>query len=170
MPTKGDKGGRPQVLLGRPFLKTTEFKLIYYDEIFNFSVGNVIKVFHLMPPPKPPKKRIQRLKVDNAEVRKESPRRKAKMQKNPSGKISDKKGIRNASPQSNGKRKKVLSNPEKKKKKKKKEPDEAITKKKRTLKCLSFDGLLGKLKVLKDVLCRNKSMDTHLVKNNSKWK
>ncbi|MED6152323.1 hypothetical protein PIB30_090834 [Stylosanthes scabra] len=37
MPTKGDKGGKPQVLLGRPFLKTTGFKLIYYDEIFTFE-------------------------------------------------------------------------------------------------------------------------------------
>ncbi|MED6175390.1 hypothetical protein PIB30_077913, partial [Stylosanthes scabra] len=27
MPTKGDKGGRPQVLLGRSFLKTAGFKL-----------------------------------------------------------------------------------------------------------------------------------------------
>ncbi|MED6209381.1 hypothetical protein PIB30_054085 [Stylosanthes scabra] len=111
--------GRPQVLLGRPFLKTAEFKLIYYDEIFTFSVGNVIEVFHLTLPPKPLKKRIQRLKVDNAE-------------------------------------KKVRSNPKKNKKKKKKEPDEAGTKQKKMLKSLSFDGLLGKLKVLKDVVCHNK--------------
>ncbi|MED6152236.1 hypothetical protein PIB30_089940, partial [Stylosanthes scabra] len=114
-------------------------------------------------------KRIQQLKVDNTEVRKESPERKAKMRKNPSGKISDEKGTRNAPPQSKGKKKKVSLNPEKKKKKKKK-PYEDRTQKKRTLKCLSFDELLGKLKVLKDVLRRNKSMDAHLVTNNSKWK
>ncbi|MED6190813.1 hypothetical protein PIB30_109659, partial [Stylosanthes scabra] len=83
-----------------------EFKLIYYEEIFTFPIGNVIEVFHLTPPPKPPRKRIQQLKVGNAEVRKESPGRKAKMRRNPSGKISDEKGSRNPPPQSNGKKKK----------------------------------------------------------------
>ncbi|MED6112377.1 hypothetical protein PIB30_061169 [Stylosanthes scabra] len=165
-----DKGGRPQVLLGRPFLKTAEFKLIYYDEILTFSVENVIEIFHLTPLPKPPKKGIQQLKMDNAEARKESPERKAKMRKNSSGKVSGETGTRNVPPQSKGKKKRVSLNLEKKKKKKKKEPDEDRTQRKRTLKCLSFTGLLGKLKVLKDVLCRNKSIDAHLVKNNSKWK
>ncbi|MED6159714.1 hypothetical protein PIB30_044803 [Stylosanthes scabra] len=80
---------------------------------------------------------------------------KLKYEKNPRGGISNEKGTRDAPTPSKGK---------------KKEPDEGSTQKKRTLKCLSFDGLLGKLKVLKDVLCRNKSMDAHLVKNNSKWK
>ncbi|MED6152154.1 hypothetical protein PIB30_089186 [Stylosanthes scabra] len=143
-----------------------EFKLIYYDEIFTFSIGNVIEIFHLMPLPKPPKKRIQQLKMGNAEIQKESPGRKAKMRKTPRGIISNKKGTRNAPTQSKGKKKKVSLNT----KEKKKEPNEGSTQKKRTLKCLSFDGLLGKLKVLKDVLCRNKNMDAHLVKNNSKWK
>ncbi|MED6190348.1 hypothetical protein PIB30_104995 [Stylosanthes scabra] len=92
MPTKGNKGGRPQVLLGRPFLKTTEFKLIYYDEIFTFSVGNIIEIFHLKPLPKPPKKRIQQLQLGNAKVRKESPGRKAKIQKNQEGGSAMKKG------------------------------------------------------------------------------
>ncbi|MED6210215.1 hypothetical protein PIB30_062084 [Stylosanthes scabra] len=36
--TKREKGGTPQVLLGRPFLKTVGFKLIYYDEIFTFEM------------------------------------------------------------------------------------------------------------------------------------
>ncbi|MED6141442.1 hypothetical protein PIB30_103437, partial [Stylosanthes scabra] len=31
-----------------------------------------------------------------------------------------------------------------------------------TIKCLNFEGLLGKLKALKNVLCRNKKMDAHL--------
>ncbi|MED6199993.1 hypothetical protein PIB30_081040 [Stylosanthes scabra] len=85
------------------------------------------------------------------------------MRKTPRGRTSNEKGTRNAPTQSKGKKKEVSLNTEKKKKKKKKEPDEGSTQKKRTLKCLSFDRLLGKLKVLKDVLCRNKSMDTHLM-------
>ncbi|MED6162989.1 hypothetical protein PIB30_075695 [Stylosanthes scabra] len=51
MPTKGDKGGRPQVLLGRPFLKMAEFKLIYYNVILTFSIGNTIEIFHFTLPP-----------------------------------------------------------------------------------------------------------------------
>ncbi|MED6226255.1 hypothetical protein PIB30_101809, partial [Stylosanthes scabra] len=69
-------------------------------------------------------------------------------------------GTRNIPPQSKGKKKKVSVGPEKKKKTK--EPDGDGTEKKRALKCLSFAGLLGKLKVLKDFLCHNKSMDAHL--------
>ncbi|MED6128981.1 hypothetical protein PIB30_103289, partial [Stylosanthes scabra] len=49
------------VLLGRPFLKTAKFKLIYYDEIFTFSIGNAIEIFHLTPPPKPRKRSLHQL-------------------------------------------------------------------------------------------------------------
>ncbi|MED6127917.1 hypothetical protein PIB30_092612 [Stylosanthes scabra] len=85
------------------------------------------------------------------------------MRKTPRGRISHEKGMRNAPTQSKGKKKKISLNTEENKKKKRKEPDEGNTQKKRTLKCLSFDGLLGKLKVLKNVLHRNKNMDTHLM-------
>ncbi|MED6184243.1 hypothetical protein PIB30_045561 [Stylosanthes scabra] len=105
--------------------------------------------------------------MGNAEVRKESPGRKANILNKPRGRISNEKGTRDAPTQSKGKKKKVSLNTGKKKEEKK-EPDEGSTQKKRTLKCLSFDGLLGKLKVLKDVLPRNKNVDAHLVKNNSK--
>ncbi|MED6222947.1 hypothetical protein PIB30_069322 [Stylosanthes scabra] len=161
----------PQVLLGRPFLKIAEFKLICYDEIFTFSMGNAIEIFHLTPPPKPRKKSLHQLQESKG---KESPVRKAKMPKTPRGRISNEKGTRNAPTQSKGKKKKISLNTKKKKKKKKKkknkkkEPDEGNTQNKRTLKCLSFDGLLEKLKVLKNFLHRNESMDAHLVKNNSK--
>ncbi|MED6198886.1 hypothetical protein PIB30_070801, partial [Stylosanthes scabra] len=92
------------------------------------------------------------------------------MWKTPRGRISDEKGMRNAPTQSKGEKKKRSLNTEKKKKKKKKEPDKGSTQKKRALKCLSFDGLLGKLTALKNVLRQNENIDTHLVKNNSKWK
>ncbi|MED6151074.1 hypothetical protein PIB30_078782 [Stylosanthes scabra] len=67
-PKKGERGGRPQVLLGRPFLKTAEFKLIYYDEIFIFSVGNANEIFRIIPPPKPHKKGIHQLQIDKGKV------------------------------------------------------------------------------------------------------
>ncbi|MED6116726.1 hypothetical protein PIB30_102862, partial [Stylosanthes scabra] len=85
-------------------------------------------------------------------------RTKGRIRDNPKEKISNENGSMNAPPQSNGKKKEVPLNPEKKKKKK------------RVLKCLSFNRLMGKLKVLKEALRRNKSLDAHLVKNNSKWK
>ncbi|MED6214024.1 hypothetical protein PIB30_098968 [Stylosanthes scabra] len=68
-----DKGGKPQVLLGRPFLKTAGLKLIYYDEIFTFEVGNVIEIFHLPPPPKPRKKGLHQLQQDRGKKIKNKP-------------------------------------------------------------------------------------------------
>ncbi|MED6138850.1 hypothetical protein PIB30_078313 [Stylosanthes scabra] len=117
--TKGEKGGTPQVLLGRPFLKTAGFKLIYYDEIFTFEVGNVIEIFHLTPPPKPREKSLHQLQESK---RKGSPKRKAKMRKTPRGRSNDEKGARDALTQSKGERKKISLNNEKRKKEKKKDP------------------------------------------------
>ncbi|MED6165514.1 hypothetical protein PIB30_100238 [Stylosanthes scabra] len=85
------------------------------------------------------------------------------MQKTPRGGSSDEKGMRNAPTQSKGVKKKISLNTEKKKKKKKEELDEGSTQKKGALKCLSFDGLLGKLTVLKNVLHHNENIDTHLI-------
>ncbi|MED6225939.1 hypothetical protein PIB30_098400 [Stylosanthes scabra] len=130
-------------------------------------MGNGIEIFHLTPPPKPRMKSLHQLQESKG---KESPRRKAKMRKSPRERISNKKEMRNAPTQPKREKKKISLNTEKKKKKKKKEPDEDRTQESRTLKCLNFYGLLGKLKVLKNVLCCNKKMDAHLVKNNSKWK
>ncbi|MED6225184.1 hypothetical protein PIB30_091257 [Stylosanthes scabra] len=73
---KGEKGGTPQVLLERPFLKTAEFKLIYYDEIFTFSVGNAIEIFHLTQPPKPRKKGLHQLQENKG---KKAPREEEKV-------------------------------------------------------------------------------------------
>ncbi|MED6124606.1 hypothetical protein PIB30_060468 [Stylosanthes scabra] len=56
MPTKGDKGGKPQ-----------------YDEIFIFEVGNVIEIFHLPPPPKPRKKGLHQLQQDKGKKIKDKP-------------------------------------------------------------------------------------------------
>ncbi|MED6205612.1 hypothetical protein PIB30_019362, partial [Stylosanthes scabra] len=50
-PPPGEKG-HPQVLLGRPFLKTSGFKLTYTDDIFTFSSGKITETFQISPPPK----------------------------------------------------------------------------------------------------------------------
>ncbi|MED6136457.1 hypothetical protein PIB30_056269 [Stylosanthes scabra] len=78
MPTKGNKGGKPHVLLGRSFLKTARFKLIYYDEIFTFKVGNAIEIFHLPPPLKPQKKGLHQLQHDKGKMIKDKPWKEAK--------------------------------------------------------------------------------------------
>ncbi|MED6153192.1 hypothetical protein PIB30_099316 [Stylosanthes scabra] len=50
-PPPGERG-HPQVLLGRPFLKTSGFKLTYADDIFTFSSGRTTETFQISPPPK----------------------------------------------------------------------------------------------------------------------
>ncbi|MED6148831.1 hypothetical protein PIB30_056708 [Stylosanthes scabra] len=50
-PPPGERG-HPQVLLGRPFLKTSGFKLTYADDIFTFSSGRIIETFQISPHPK----------------------------------------------------------------------------------------------------------------------
>ncbi|MED6140267.1 hypothetical protein PIB30_091520 [Stylosanthes scabra] len=49
--TKHSKGGKPQVLLRRPTLKTTGFKLNYITETFSFKVGYVEEIYHPKRPP-----------------------------------------------------------------------------------------------------------------------
>ncbi|MED6189275.1 hypothetical protein PIB30_094270 [Stylosanthes scabra] len=61
-------------------------------------------------------------------------------------------------------------NERRKKEKKKKKQEEGKSEKKVVLQCSSFDKLLGKLKIFKKILHHHKSMDAHLVKDNSKWK
>ncbi|MED6149279.1 hypothetical protein PIB30_060887 [Stylosanthes scabra] len=103
-------------------------------------------------------------------------------------KAHDVEGSSDNSSKSEGKKKKISSNLEKKKKKRKKEPDEGKdnkdqkkkpnkaeekkkkkdpgedeVKQKRTIRCSSFNRLLGKLKVLKRILHREKGEDVHLM-------
>ncbi|MED6139764.1 hypothetical protein PIB30_086993 [Stylosanthes scabra] len=178
MPNKGNKGGKPQVLLGRPFLKTTGFKLIYYDEIFTFEVGNAIEIFHLPPPPKPWNKGLHQLQHDKWKKIEDKPWKKAKdptrKEKKPmikpnhfkekckKGKKEDNKG----------------SDPKKKKKKmnrsgteeKEEEKLAEVESEKTTIKCSSFSGLMGKLKALKIILHQDKGADAHLMAPKGKAK
>ncbi|MED6146687.1 hypothetical protein PIB30_036842 [Stylosanthes scabra] len=178
MPNKENKGGKPQVLLRRPFLKTVGFKLIYYDEVITFEVGNAIEIFHLPPPPKPRKKGLHQQQQDRGKKIRDKPWKKAKgrtrKEKKPmikpnhiketrkKGKMEDNKG----SDQKKKKKKRGRSGIEEKEEEKLAEAES----KKTTVKCSSFSELMGKVKVLKRILHRAKGADAHLVKNNSKWK
>ncbi|MED6150404.1 hypothetical protein PIB30_071945 [Stylosanthes scabra] len=178
-PQKGIREEDPQVLLGRPFLKTARFKLRYDDDVFTFSVGKTIEVFHITRPPAPRKKGTDQLQVGSKEIEsdkllKSSERKESEDQKANGFKG---KGLMIAPPQLKKKKKKVPLNLERKKEKKKKKKnkkkmkqEEDETEKKMVLQCSSFDKLLGKLKIFKKILHHHKSMDAHLVKDNSKWK
>ncbi|MED6160167.1 hypothetical protein PIB30_048779 [Stylosanthes scabra] len=112
MPSKWDKGGRPQVLLGRPFLKTARFKLQYDDDVFSFSVGKTTEVFHAPAPRKKDgSKEIEPEKLLKSAKRKESKDQKANGFRG--------KGLRIAPSQLKKKKKKVPLNLERKKEKKK---------------------------------------------------
>ncbi|MED6199831.1 hypothetical protein PIB30_079593 [Stylosanthes scabra] len=171
-PTEGDKGGRPQVLLGRPFLKTARFKLQYDDDTFSLSVGKTAEIFHVTRPPAPRKKGAHQLRVGTKKIGPEKLLRseKEKEVENPRNDACMEKRLRIAPPQLKKKRKKIPLNLEKKKEKKKKKQDKGKSEKKVVLQCSNFDKLLGKLKIFKKILHHHKSMDAHLVKDNSKWK
>ncbi|MED6151266.1 hypothetical protein PIB30_080896 [Stylosanthes scabra] len=155
-PTEGDNGGRPQVLLGRPFLKSARLKLQYDDDIFSLLVGKITEVFHVTRPPAPWKKGAHQLRVGSKKIEPE--------------KLLRRKGLRIAPPQLKKKRKKVPLSLEKKKEKEKKKQEEGKSEKKMVLQCSSFDKLLGKLRIFRKILYHHKNMDTHLVKDNSRWK
>ncbi|MED6128256.1 hypothetical protein PIB30_095914 [Stylosanthes scabra] len=171
-PTEGDKGGRPQVLLGRLFLKTAIFKLQYDDDTFSLSVGKITEVFHVTCPLAPRKKVTYQLRVGSKKIEPEkllrSEGRKESENLKNDGFIG--KGLRIAPPQLKKKRKKVPLNLEKNKEKKKKKQEEGKSEKEMVLQCSSFDKLLGKLRIFKKILHHHKNMDAHLVKDNSKWK
>ncbi|MED6213648.1 hypothetical protein PIB30_095323 [Stylosanthes scabra] len=88
---KKDNGGTPQVLLGRPFLKSGGFKLNYHDEIFTFEVGNTIEIFHFDDSSEPEKKGLHQLKNDNKKKKK---KRMAKKRRKRQEEEADKKNWR----------------------------------------------------------------------------
>ncbi|MDV3200602.1 MAG: hypothetical protein Q8875_03140, partial [Pigeon pea little leaf phytoplasma] len=106
--TKGDKGGTPQVLLGRPFLKTSSFQLDYVDETFSFKVGNVTEIFHPARPVAPRKKSAQQMQLCNDEVRGENAPIEAEGKKSESSmdEIEEEKGLRNTPPKVKKKKRK----------------------------------------------------------------
>ncbi|MED6214389.1 hypothetical protein PIB30_102518 [Stylosanthes scabra] len=130
--TEGDKGGRPQVLLGRLFLKTARFKLQYDDDTFFLSVGKITEVFHVTRPPAPRKKGAHQLRVSSKKIEPEKLSRSEgrKESENPKNDGFLEKGLRIAPPQLKKKRKKVPLNLERKKEKKKKKQEQGKSEKK----------------------------------------
>ncbi|MED6185138.1 hypothetical protein PIB30_054127 [Stylosanthes scabra] len=192
-PGKKDNGGTPQVLLGRPFLKSGGFKLNYHDEIFTFEVGNTIEIFHFDNCSEPEKKGLRQLKT-NKKKKKEKKiakkRRKRKEEeadkknrelKSPTAKskkdkkkkalstLEKRKGIRKTEG-SNPKKKKIEGGKIRRNRKKKKREKAKEEKDEARIKCSSLSELFRKLKELKRCLRQKKGADAHLVKNNSKWK
>ncbi|MED6115224.1 hypothetical protein PIB30_088299 [Stylosanthes scabra] len=131
-PTEADKGGRPQVLLGRPFLKAARFKLQYDDDTFSLSVRKITEVFHVTRPPAPRKKGSHQLRVGSKKIEPEKLLRSEGKKESESPKNDGfiGKGLRIAPPQLKKKRKKVPLNLEKKKEKKKKKQEEGKSEKK----------------------------------------
>ncbi|MED6109282.1 hypothetical protein PIB30_031942 [Stylosanthes scabra] len=161
------KGGTPQVLLGRPTLKTAGFKLDYITDTFSFKVENVEEVYHPKKPPALNKKfanQVQLSKEDQIEEKK-SEEAKERLKKG--------KGLRNSPPHVKKKK-----DPTKKKVKiqkqgedsSKEEKEEEKEKRKLELKCKSVEDLIGKLYTFKKVPHYNDAMNHHLVKDQSKWK
>ncbi|MED6179172.1 hypothetical protein PIB30_114679, partial [Stylosanthes scabra] len=107
-PTKGDKGGRPQVLLGRHFLKTARFKLQYDDDTFSLSIGKITEIFHETHPPAPRKKGAHQFRVGTNKIEPEKLLRSEKIKE--AGNLKNdafmEKGLRIAPPQLKKKRKK----------------------------------------------------------------
>ncbi|MED6151632.1 hypothetical protein PIB30_084344 [Stylosanthes scabra] len=152
---------------------TARFNLQYDDDTFSLSVGKTTEIFHVTRPPAPRKKGAHKLRVGTKKIGPEKLLRseKEKEAENPKNDACMEKGLRIVPPQLKKKRKKTPFNLEKKKeKKKKKKQEEGKSEKKVVLQCSSFDKLLGKLKIFKKILHHHKSMDAHLVKDNSKWK
>ncbi|MED6174521.1 hypothetical protein PIB30_069863 [Stylosanthes scabra] len=136
------------------------------------DLGKITEVFHVTRPPAPRKKGAHQLRVGSKKIEPEKLLRsgEGKESKNLKNDGFIEKGLRIAPPQLKKKRKKVLLNLERKKEKKKKKQEEGKSEKKMVLQCSRFDKLLGKLKIFKKILHHHKSMDAHLVKDNSKWK
>ncbi|MED6113699.1 hypothetical protein PIB30_073202 [Stylosanthes scabra] len=136
---------RPQVLLGRPFLKTARFKLPSDDDTFSLSVGKITEIFYMTRPPAPQKKGAHQLRVSSSKIEPEKLLRseKRKESENSKNDCFIEKGLRIATPQLKKKRKQVPLNLERKKEKKKKKQEEGNSEKKMVLQCSSFDKLLG---------------------------
>ncbi|MED6112647.1 hypothetical protein PIB30_063494 [Stylosanthes scabra] len=103
--TKGDKGGTPQVWLGRPFLKTENFQLDYIDE--TLKVGSIKEIFHSAHPTASRKKKAQQMQMYNDKDRGDQALVQAedKRGEDSKGKIGKGKGLKNTPPSSEEKRK-----------------------------------------------------------------
>ncbi|MED6137605.1 hypothetical protein PIB30_066528 [Stylosanthes scabra] len=152
---RNNNGSNPQVLLGRPLLKITGFKLNFYDETFSLEVGNVIEIFQ---PTRPP---ISQEESEGESVAATEPKETAK--RAVTSKL--KKDKKNPTPTRKSKQKKKDAKAVNKKK-----PEKEREERKAKLNCTDFKDLLGKLKKIRSAMIKDGSIRVHLVEDNSKWK
>ncbi|MED6151490.1 hypothetical protein PIB30_083009 [Stylosanthes scabra] len=152
---RNNNRSNPQVLLGRPFLKTTGFKLNFYDETFSLEVGNVIEMFQPSQPP------ISQEESEEESVVAIEPKETANRVVTP----KLKKDQKTPTPVQRSKQKK-----EDTKSVKKKKPERRKEDRKAELNCITFKDLIGKLKRLNSVIVKDGSIGVDLVEDNSKWK
>ncbi|MED6170287.1 hypothetical protein PIB30_029406 [Stylosanthes scabra] len=155
-PTPKEKKGKPQVLLGRLFLKTGGFEQDYHDNTFKFSVGKTTETFQIVKMGKD-----LSLQKDDGRMR---------------GKGSAHIEMIEAMTRGWTKilKEDIIQKDEEKElkesfcadqKNQKKEPDK--TYEKPPAEYLSATGMLDKIE---QILYHDIGADTHLVRNNSKWK
>ncbi|MED6197472.1 hypothetical protein PIB30_056779 [Stylosanthes scabra] len=151
--------------------------LIRFDETFSFQVGNIKEVFHPARLTASRKKKAQQMQMCNDKDRGDQAlvQAKDKRGEDSKGNIEKGKGLRNSPPQVRKKKRKEsekfdkkVRNHEEGSSKGKFEEDKA--RKKIELKYASVDDLISKLKAFKGALHNNKSLNTHLVQDHSKWK
>ncbi|MED6188609.1 hypothetical protein PIB30_087511 [Stylosanthes scabra] len=154
------------------------------EEIFTNADASVISVVGITEDVKPEKKGLHQLRQDKKSKKK---KREARKRKKHEKEKADKKSWLIKTKTTKGrkeKKKKALSILEKRKgikgadmshfkknsrRRKKKDKAEAENEKAH-IRCSSLSKLFGKLRGLKRLLHQKKGADTHLVKNNSKWK
>ncbi|MED6185056.1 hypothetical protein PIB30_053304 [Stylosanthes scabra] len=144
------KRGHPQVLLGRPFLKTSGFKFTYADDIFTFSSGRTTETFQIsLPPKKKDRQDDGRMRgKEEAHIEMIEALIRELLQK-----LREEEGLEK---EEREKETKGRCQVEQKKEKEKSQVD-----------CLSIKEMFNEME---QILYHNKGADTHLIRNNSKWK
>ncbi|MED6172761.1 hypothetical protein PIB30_052987 [Stylosanthes scabra] len=158
-----EDGGTPQVLLGRPTLKTAGFKLDYI-----FKVGKVEEIYHPERSPASNKKFAHQVQLGSED------KVEGKKSKEAKERLERGKGLRHSPPHIKKKKKDPMKKKVKirnqEKESSKEEGKEEKGKRRIELKCNSVEDLIGKLLTFKKVLHNNDAMSNHLVKDQSKWK
>ncbi|MED6155741.1 hypothetical protein PIB30_007606 [Stylosanthes scabra] len=148
-PPPGERG-HPQVMLGRPFLKTSRFKLTYTDDIFTFSSGRITETFQISPPWK------KKDRQDDGRMRGKEEVQIEMIEALIRELLQKLREAEDLEKEEKGKEATGRYQVEQKKEKDKSQWD-----------CLSTKEMF---KEMEQILYHNKGADTHLIRNNSKGK
>ncbi|MED6175148.1 hypothetical protein PIB30_075647 [Stylosanthes scabra] len=150
-PQPKEKRGKPQVLLGRPFLKTGGFEQDYHDDTFKFSAGKTTERFQIVK-----KGKDHSLQKDDGKMRGKEEVQIEMIEvliRKLLQKLREAEGLEK---EEKGKETADKYQVEQKKEKDKPQGDYLSTKE-------MFNEM-------EQILYHNKGADTHLIRNNSKWK